>query len=115
MTITIKNTEKIKARLDRIKARMLVSGDTDVLRVWGLSAEAIAKALVNVDTGLLRSRIAYRRISELEAAVGVTGVHYARPQEYGWMFSPGSAYIRPGADISMRECIARIKAYLASI
>ena len=57
LTVSLKNTEKVKARLERIKSRIMINSGTDVLRMWGLSAEAMAKALVPVDTGNLRSHI----------------------------------------------------------
>jgi hypothetical protein len=127
MSVTVSGGDKLKARLDRIRGRVFVSGDTDLLRMWGLTAEALAKALAPVDTGFLRSHIRYTRLSETTAQVGVAGVDYCRYVEYGtasllathgFLVTEGyggyQPYLRPGCAAAYREMVIKIKAYLAS-
>ena len=125
MAVEVHGIKGVQKRLDKLKGRMIVTGDTDVIRMWGTTSEAIAKTLVPVDTGHLKGHIRYKRISEFEALVGVAGVPYAKYVEYGTSryhsfdvregFAGYRPYLRPAVYIALRELKKKILEYLRSV
>jgi phage gpG-like protein len=110
--VEIAGMDKIQARLDKLMARNFTGGSTDVVKLWGLSTENIAKMLCPVDTGRLRSSIAFVRISETEGLVG-TPVSYGPFIEYGTCHMDAHPFLRPAFFLSYNEILSRIKAFLA--
>lgn len=76
--------------------------------------ESQAKTRAPVDTGTLRNSIAGSMTGPTAGEVS-TGVEYAQFQEYGTVFQPGQAFMRPAAEAVKPSFEAAIKQAIAGL
>lgn len=75
----------------------------------GLNCEGLAKQACPVDTGRLRSSIAYNKTAENSCTVG-TNVNYAKFVEFGTYKMAPRPYLLPASKQAQQECLQELKA-----
>lgn len=99
----------IQAKIASIKQQANAS-----IQFAGLNCEGLAKQACPVDTGRLRSSIAYNKTSESSCACG-TDVSYAKPVEMGHKSRSGGfvaprPFLLPAFQQAQKQCLAELKA-----
>lgn len=115
MSVTIKviGAEKVIKKLD-LSNKRIADAVTESIKATSLKVSNVAKQIVPVDTGRLKSSIQISNLTKVSAEVG-TNVEYAPYVEFGTNKQRAQPYLRPAAMEGERFMEQDIKKRISAI